>query len=208
MIVGFVIFHEVEELDLVGPWEIFRMWSREPGGPSRCILVAEQPGLVTCSKGMRILADEVFESSPRLDYLVVPGGIGTRREVDNPVLIDFIAQRSTECKAVLSVCTGAFLLERAGLLAGKRATTHWRSIERLRQCSEVEVVQERFVRDGTIWTSAGVSAGIDMALAFVAGIASTDIAARVQLNAEYYPATTRYDPEGQLDSLPAYLTGG
>ena len=97
----------------------------------------------------------------------MPGGEGTRKEVDNQVLIDFIADQAKHCKAVLSVCTGSFLLHRAGLLSGKKATTHWNSLDRLRALGDVEVVEERIVNDGNIWSSAGVSSGIDLMLAFI-----------------------------------------
>jgi transcriptional regulator GlxA family with amidase domain len=136
---------------------------------------------------------------------VVPGGQGTRREVDNPELIDFIAERAGSAKAVLSVCTGAFLLHKAGLLVGRRATTHWASLERLRALGDVTVVEQRYVVDGPIWTSAGVSAGIDMALAFIARNDSPAMAGKVQLAAEYYPQEQRYGGMAPHARAPNYV---
>src|SRR5262249_11069852 len=202
--VGFMAFPDAEELALVGPWEIIRMWAREPGGPARCMVVAERAEPIVCAKGLKILPDCTFGDCPKLDYLLVPGGMGTRREVDNALVVEFIAHQAQNCRAVLSVCTGVFLLEKAGLLAGRRATTHWRSLARLRQCVDVTVVESRFVHDGLVWSSAGVSAGIDMALAFVAVEAGLEVAGRVQLNAEYYPAVTVYRGDDLPEWTPPY----
>jgi transcriptional regulator GlxA family with amidase domain len=109
---------------------------------------------------------------------------------------------------VLSVCTGSFLLHRAGLLGGKRATTHWNSLDRMRALGDVEVVEERWVRDGRIWTSAGISAGMDLTLAFVADYAGEEIAGQVQFEAEYYPAGARYGRFEEHPKAPAYLKRG
>ncbi len=157
------------------------------------------------TEGVRLAADYSFADGPPLDYLLIPGGPGTRVEVDNPVLIDFVRDQAKRCKIVASVCTGAFLLQAAGLLRGKRATTHWKSLDRLRQFAEVMVVEERFVRDGAVWTAAGVSAGIDMALALIADQGGAEAAGMVQLYAEYYPSGQRYGTAHQQPGLPGYL---
>jgi transcriptional regulator GlxA family with amidase domain len=107
--------------------------------------------------------------------------------------------------AVLSVCTGAFLLHRAGLLIGRKATTHWGSVDRLRALGDVDVVEERIVNDGDIWSSAGVSAGIDLMLAFIAQTAGEDTAAKVQFGAEYFPSNRRYGSRQTHEKAPAYL---
>jgi transcriptional regulator GlxA family with amidase domain len=189
---GFLLFPELEELDFAGPWQMIGSWSKHFGGPDECLTVAEAPTPVIAAKGLSLNPHAVFATCPPLDYLLVPGGVGRRKQVDNPVLGGFIAEQARQCRAVLSVCTGAFLLERAGLLAGKRATTHWAALDELRGCAGVEVVEERFVRSGDVWTSAGVSAGADMALALIAEVAGEDVAGKVQLYRAWYPSSKRY----------------
>ncbi len=202
---GILVFPDVEELDFVGPWEMAGMWHRWAEGPEHRFIVAESPAPVTCAKGLAVVPHMTIGLCPPLDILLVPGGQGTRREVDNTALIDFIAVQARSCRTVLSVCTGAFLLHRAGLLSGKRATTHWNSLDRLRALGDVTVVEERFVRDGNIWTSAGVSAGIDVMLAFIADFAGEETAGIVQLAAEYYPSPTAYGSARKNPKSPAYL---
>jgi transcriptional regulator GlxA family with amidase domain len=202
---GFLIFPDVEELDLVGPWEIINYWRRIAGEPEHCLMIAEKSGPVICNKGMSINPQVTFSDCPSLDYLLVPGGQGTRKEVDNEVLIHFLTTQARNCRAVLSVCTGAFILHRAGLLSGLRATTHWASLDRLRNLGEVTVIEERIVRDGRIWTSAGVSAGIDLALAFIAHISGEETAGKVQFGVEYYPSPKSYGRLAEEVKLPRYL---
>lgn len=204
---GILVFDDVEELDFVGPWEMLTMWKAVAGdqGPAECLIVSQSPGPVRCAKGLSINPHYSFADCPPLDYLLVPGGQGTRREVDNRVLTDFVAERARHCKAVLSVCTGAFVLHAAGLLSGKRATTHWASLDRLRALGDVEVVEERFVRDGDVWSSSGVSAGIDLMLAFIDSTAGADIAGKVQFQSEYFPSAKRYGGVEKDSRAPAYL---
>ena len=205
MYFGIVIFPEVEELDFVGPWEMLTMWSKLAAGPGNCLIVAETREPVVCAKGLSVNPQVSFADCPPLDYLLVPGGMGTRREVDNPEMVRFLAAQAPGCKALLSVCTGAFVLHAAGLLSGKTATTHWASLDRLRALDDVEVVEQRFVQDGSVWTSAGVSAGTDLMLAFIAHTAGEEAAARVQLQAEYYPADTVYGSAASHERAPAYV---
>jgi len=202
---GIVIFPEVEELDFVGPWEMLTLWSKLAAGPANCLIVAQAREPVVCAKGLSVNPHVSFADCPPLDYLLVPGGMGTRREVDNPEMVRFLAAQAPGCKALLSVCTGAFVLHAAGLLSGKTATTHWASLDRLRALGNVEVVERRFVQDGNVWTSAGVSAGTDLMLAFIAHAAGEEAAARVQLQAEYYPADTVYGSAASHERAPAYV---
>ncbi len=204
---GFLIFPDVEELDLVGPWEIINYWGRIAQGPENCLMISEKPGPVLCNKGMSINPHVLFLECPSLDYLLIPGGLGTRKEVDNEVLIRFVIEQAKHCRALLSVCTGAFILHRAGLLSGKRATTHWASLDRLRKLKDVTVIEERIVRDGPVWTSAGVSAGIDLALAFIAAEAGEETAGKVQLGVEYYPSPRTYGGFYNNEKTPQYLKG-
>jgi transcriptional regulator GlxA family with amidase domain len=200
MTFGFLLFPGLEELDLVGPWEMVSMWSQHLQGPEKCLMVAQSMDPVICAQGMSLNPHVSFAECPRLDYLLVPGGQGTRTEVANEILIRFVADQARDAQAVLSVCTGAFILHRAGLLSGKRATTHWSSLPRLRELGDVEVVEERVVRDGKIWTAAGVSAGLDLALAFIESIAG-----KVQFGAEYYPSGRLFASFHQSPPAPAYL---
>jgi len=203
---GFLLFPDLEELDLVGPWEIIGVWSKYAGGPEHRLTVSQHGGNVVCAKGMKMIADHSFEDCPPLDYLLIPGGQGTRAEVNNPELLAFVRREATRCREVLSVCTGSFILQAAGLLSGKRATTHWASLDRLRAFADVSVDEKRFVRDGHIWTAAGVSAGIDLALALVADQAGEEVAGKVQLYAEYYPNYVRYGMAVETEAkAPAYL---
>jgi transcriptional regulator GlxA family with amidase domain len=205
MTFGFLIFPEVEELDFVGPWEIVGTWGKFYGGPDTRVTIAETAGPIECANGLSVNPHVTFESCPALDYLLVPGGRGSRREVDNPAFIDFIRKHAAGCRAVLSVCTGSFLLERAGVLENKRATTHWGELPKLRKLKNLDVVEERFVRTGNVWVGAGVSAGTDLALAFIASEAGEDVASQVQFFAEYYPSPKRYGRAHRDEQAPAYV---
>lgn len=202
---GVLVFDDVEELDFIGPWEMLTMWQKHFDGPANCLIVSERGETVRCAKGLSINPHVSFGDCPPLDYLLVPGGQGTRREVSNEHLVKWVAQQAVTCKAVLSVCTGAFVLHAAGLLQGKRATTHWSSLGRLRELGDVQVVEDRFVRDGDVWSSAGVSAGIDLMLAFIAETVGDDVAGKVQFSAEYYPAPKHYGGYESHEQAPAYL---
>lgn len=188
---GFLLFDAFEDLDFFGPWEMIAHWSANFNGPKVCT-ISEHGQDVTSVKQLTLKVDTRIDNCPPLDYLLVPGGLGTRTEVNNPALIDFIREQATQAQAILSVCTGAFLLHQAGLLMNKRACTHWQSMNRLRHLDHVHVVEQRYVHDGNIWTSAGVSAGIDMALAFIADQAGNKTAANIQRYAEYFPDGKRY----------------
>lgn len=202
---GILIFPDVEELDFIGPWEMLSLWRKYAGGPESCFVIAESASPVVCSKGLSVNPHKSFDNVPQLDFLLVPGGQGTREEVNNPALIRFIEKQAKHCQAVLSVCTGSFLLHKAGLLSEKKATTHWGSLDRLRELGDVEVVEKRYVQDGTVWTSAGVSAGTDMMLAFIAAVAGEETAGKVQCAAEYYPDGRHYGNFSTHPKAPAYL---
>jgi transcriptional regulator GlxA family with amidase domain len=202
---GFLVFPDVAELDFVGPWEMLGHWRRAADAAPAGVLVAERRGPVDCVHGLRVEAAASFTDCPPLDYLLVPGGFGTRREVDNPALIEFVASRARSCRAVLSVCTGAFLLHRAGLLSGRTATTHWSVLGELRALGDVKVVEERFTRDGSVWSSAGVSAGLDMMLAFIDSVAGEGVTSVVQATAEYFPTGRTYGAFRRDPRAPEYL---
>lgn len=203
---GFLLFPELEELDFVGPWEIIGMWGKKLQGPEECLTISQNGSIITCAKGLKVVTDYNFENCPPLDYLLIPGGGGTLKEIDNKELISFVQKQSKNCKQMLSVCTGAFILEAARLLKGKKATTHWASLARLRQFPDVMVLDKRIVHDGNLWTAAGVSAGIDLALAFIADQAGEETAGKVQLATEYYPSSVKYGHAHLLPEAPAYLS--
>ena len=202
---GFVLFPKAEELDFVGPWEMVTMWQQIAGGPEHCLMVAASMQPVVCAKGMQVLPHASFETCPPLDYLLVPGGDGTRAGVGDAVLLDFLRRQAASCKTVLSVCTGSLLLEAAGLLKGRQATTHWGALARLRRANEVQVVENRYTMNDGIWCSAGVSAGIDMTLRFIAATAGEEVAGKVQFATEYYPEARVYGRSREHAQAPAYL---
>jgi transcriptional regulator GlxA family with amidase domain len=193
---GILIFDDAEELDFAGPWEVFTMARMGGHMDDKVVTIAERAGVVRAHKGMRVIADHSFADAPPLDVLIVSGGLGTQKEVDNPALIAWLRQAAERCTWVASVCTGAFLLHRAGLVKGRRVTTHWAFCEALRREGEVEVLENvRFVPDGKVVTSAGVSAGIDMALWLVGQIHGVAHARQTQRIMEYDPAPP-YAAEG------------
>ncbi len=174
--VGILIFPAVEVLDFCGPYEVFSVTRldeerrREEPSPFEVLLVAQSGEPVVATGGLRVIPDATLETCPRLDILVVPGGWGTRKETSNQRLLTWISERAKQVETLTSVCTGAMLLGQAGLLDGRRATTHWRSLDRMRQAFPAVTVEDKLhvVEDGPVLTSAGISAGIDMALRVVA----------------------------------------
>ncbi len=192
--IGLLLFPDAEELDFVGPWEVFTVSTmvRNQGAlpEGKVITIAETTEPVRCAKGMRVVPDYSIADAPKLDILLVPGGQGTRTEVENGKIIDWIATVAHDCIWVTGVCTGAVLLAEAGPAEGKRVTTHWGFVEELRKHGKVSEVLEdiRYVRDGNVVTAAGVSAGIDMALWLVGEIWGADHARTTQRYMEYDPA--------------------
>jgi transcriptional regulator GlxA family with amidase domain len=196
--VGILIFPDVEVLDFTGPFEVFSLvrlnedlrWKEN--SPFQVLLVAEHAREIRASGGLRVAPDCTLDDCPALDILVVPGGLGTRRELHNDRLIGWIAERAKEVEVLTSVCTGAMLLGQTHVLDGKPATTHWRSLEWMRNSfpavavrDDVNVVE---TDNGRVLTSAGISAGIDMALQVVARYHGEDIARATARFMEYrYP---------------------
>ena len=186
--IGIVIFPDVEELDFVGPYEVFGGLGKL-GHPTRVALIAEHTQPVLCTNGLRVLPDCTFDDAPALDVLLVPGGLGTRAEAQNAPLLAFLKRAGANCKWVTSVCTGALLLYEAGFARGKRVTTHWAFVAELRKRENITVLDgPRFVRDGQLVTAAGVSAGIDMALWLLGQLHTPELARQVQHYIQYNPA--------------------
>jgi len=194
--VGIVLFENIEVLDFCGPFEVFSVTRlneekrREEPSPFEVLLVAEKPDPVTTTGNMTVIPHYTFENCPRLDILVVPGGWGTRKELHNPVMLGWLRARAAEVETLTSVCTGSMLLGFAGLLDGLHATTHWRSLDWMRESFPSVTVEydKHVVEDGRVLTSAGISAGIDMALRVVARYFGEDIARATARYMEYpYP---------------------
>ena len=190
MNIGVALFEGAEELDWAGPWEVLAAWALQwPDDGVHVFTLAREDRPVTCAKGLRVLPDETWETAPPLDVLVYPGGRGTRRELQDEAVLDWIRDLAAGDTVVASVCTGSLVLAAAGLVDGKPATTHWGSLELLPTLGrEIEVrPDDRFVDNGNILTAAGVSAGIDMALHLVARLHSTERAREVRRYIQYDP---------------------
>ncbi len=182
-----MLYGDAEELDWAGPYEVFGMAAL--GQDMDVFTVAESLEPVRCANGLRVLPDHSFDSAPSLDVLLVPGGQGSRSEMKNPALLEWLAKVSTDCSWVTSVCTGAAILCAAGLAKNRRVTTHWGYIAQLREdAHDWEVVEDiRYVRDGNLVTAAGVSAGIDMSLWLVGQLFDPQHARNTQRMMEYDP---------------------
>ena len=191
--VGILVFNDVEVLDFTGPFEVFSVTRvneerrREEPSPFEVSLIAEKLEPIVASGGLRVLPDYELDDCPPLDILVVPGGWGTRREINNDRLVDWIAKRGKEVETLTSVCTGAMLLGQAGLLEGMRATTHWRALDWMREMFPTVTVESNLhvVEDGRVLTSAGISAGIDMSLRVVARYYGDAVAKSTAQQMEY-----------------------
>lgn len=202
--VGILIFPDVELLDFAGPHEAFTAVNAAVRTLFEVFTVAERAGELKTRNGLRVTPDYTFDDAPEIDILVVPGGMGTRREIDNPRVIEWIAAVAQGAELTTSVCTGSFLIARAGVLgAGTRATTHWGSIERMRETFPgVEVLEQvRFVDDGAVISSAGVSAGIDMSLHVIERLCGAEAAAGSARLMEY-------DYWQPAESVPGGAAGG
>jgi transcriptional regulator GlxA family with amidase domain len=187
--IGIVIFDGAEELDFVGPWEVFTMARALSSNACEVLLIAERDAPVRCAKGMRVLPDATLAGCGAFDVILIPGGQGTRREVENKSLLEWIERSAKTVKWMTSVCTGSLLLTAAGPAKGKKVTTHWNFVAALRERGEAAQVLDnfRYVQDGNVVTAAGVSAGIDMALWLTGQLFDIPFARRVQRQMEYDP---------------------
>lgn len=197
---GIFIFPDIELLDFCGPYEVFSVVRldeekrRVEPSPFNTIVISENLEIVKTSGGIKVAADYTFDNHPPLDILVVPGGWGTRREIDNPAAIRWIKDQSAKVEYTTAVCTGAVLLGKAGLLTGKRATTHWKSLGWMKELFPGTVVEKdlHVIQDGDVITSAGISAGIDMALMVVKLYHGEAVARSTAKHMEYpYPEDFR-----------------
>lgn len=182
MDIGLLVYPRHTPLDLIGPWEVL---GRIPD--ARTHLIWTRPGPVQADRGIEISATVSFAEAPPLDLMLVPGGPGQLALMKHTLLMDFIRECARTASWTCAVCTGSLLLAQAGVLKGRRATTHWLARDTLRSFG-IEVVDERYVVDGQVATAAGVSAGIDMALELVRRLAGDEVACEIGLQIEYDPA--------------------
>ena len=194
--VGIFIFDEVEVLDFAGPFEVFSRTRLLKGAESRrsndsapfnpfTVSIDTKP--LTATGGLKIIADYTFNNFPKIDILIVPGGYGTRTLLNNEILLKWIKAVSDKANITASVCTGSLLLAKAGLLEGKRATTHWGAIEALKSISkDIQVITERRVVNDEIITSSGVSSGIDMAFMIVENLYGEQVASDTAKYIEFH----------------------
>jgi transcriptional regulator GlxA family with amidase domain len=189
-VIGVTLFDGAEELDWAGPWEVLAAWAEQwPEDGVQVFTVARELKPITCAKCLRVLPDETWETVPPLDVLVYPGGRGTRTELADEAVLEWMRGVAGNGTVVASVCTGSLVLAAAGLLDGRSATTHWSALELLPTLGrDIEVRSEdRFVDTGEVITAAGVSAGIDMALHLVARLHSPERARQVRRYIQYDP---------------------
>jgi len=189
--IGIFVFPGAEELDFVGPWEVLRAWERlRPDDGQHVSLLAQEEGPVVCALGLRVVPELTWATAPPLDVLIYPGGQGTVGQLGDETILGWARAMAARGTLMASVCTGALVFAAAGLLDGRPATTHWASLDQLAALGHDVRLRpdDRFVDDGNVVTSAGVSAGIDMALHLVARLATADTAREVRRYIQYDPA--------------------
>ena len=181
--IGALLFPEFELLDIFGPLEMFGVL----GDDFEIVTIAETTEPVASAQGPRSVIDRCFDDATEVDVLLVPGGRGTRVEVENPQLLDYLRTLYPRLDYLASICTGSGLLAAAGLLDGRSATSNKRSFAWARNCSDqvTWIAQARWVKDGNIFTAGGVAAGIDMALALIGKILDVETATAVAEGTEY-----------------------
>ncbi len=179
--IGLLAFEGLDQIDLTGPFEVL---SRLPNSTTRLYARSLEP--VRDVKGLRLTPDATFEQAPQLDVLHIPGGYGQEALMEDDVTLDWVRRQATGARCVLSVCTGALICGAAGLLKGRRATTHWTAFHLLPLFGATPV-NERVVIDGNMVFAAGVTAGIDGALRVAAQLRGDDIARGIQLYLQYAP---------------------
>jgi cyclohexyl-isocyanide hydratase len=190
--IGFVLFPHVTQLDFTGPLQVLH---RLPDSKVHILAKARDPVMSDC--GLALVPTATFANAPALDVVCIPGGFGVSGAIADAATVDFVRRQGAGAKYVTSVCTGAFVLGVAGLLKGRRATTHW-AYTGLLSLVGATYEKARVVRDGNVLTGGGVTAGIDFALTLAAEIAGPDTAQRIQLSIEYDPAPpfTSGNPDG------------
>ena len=186
--VAILIFPDVELLDFCGPFEVFSVANRQTDdGAFNIYCVAETLAPITTRNGLSVVPHFTLNDGPQPDLLLVPGGIGTRKEITNTSLIQWLERTAQHCELIVSVCTGALLLGKAGLLNGLATTTHHVAFDLLQEIAPTATVHRdrRYVDNGRVITSAGIAAGIDMSLHIVARLLGPNIALATAKHMEY-----------------------
>lgn len=177
--VGICLFDEVEVLDFAGPFEVFSLAENEQGEKLFNVIVISQNNVIKARNGLTVLADYNLTNHPKIDVLVIPGGYGAEQiEIHNTVLLEWIKKQSNQVSILLSICTGVFLLAKIGLLDNLKATTHWMDVAQIQKdYPKIEVVtNQRYVDNGKIITSGGISSGIHASLYTVAKLSKIAMA--------------------------------
>lgn len=182
-----LLFDEAEVLDFCGPYEVFSVAGSQSDSRYFDVYTVAEKSPIRARNGLSVNPDHLLADAPKPDILLVPGGYGTRQQVDNPILIDWIRTTSADAELVLSVCTGSILLAKAGLLQGLEATTHHLVLDMLRDLMPTGTVRDdqRFIDNGKVITSAGIAAGIDMSFHVVSRLAGESVAASTAKYMEY-----------------------
>lgn len=189
--IGVVLFDGFEELDAVGPWEVLAYWTRQHPEDGWAVTTLSRDGRpVTAAKGLVVVPEHSYADVAPLDVLVYPGGRGTRAQLTDPDQLDWVRAQRRSVGLLTSVCTGSLVYAAAGQLAGRPATTHWQYLDQLAELDPSVTVRpdDRFVDDGDVITSAGVSAGIDMALHLIVRLSGPERAREVRRGIQYDPA--------------------
>ncbi|GAE29649.1 DJ-1/PfpI family protein [Halalkalibacter hemicellulosilyticus] len=188
--VGILLFNEVEVLDFAGPFEVFSITVIPHASEKPFVVktISENGELVTARNGLKVKPDYSFANHPPLDIVIIPGGYGAEKvEIDNPKVIEWIQHQQPKVEFMTSVCTGALLLAKAGILDGRKATTHWMDIDQLEQQFPSVSVQRgvKFVDEGSLITSGGISAGINMSFHLISRLHGKEVAVATANRMEY-----------------------
>src|SRR3984957_4752572 len=189
--IGILLFPDVEELDAVGPWEVLSYWTRNPPGDGFAVTTLSRfGGLIEGAKGLSVQAHCSYADAPALDVLISPGGQGTRPHLQDDAQLEWVRRQRAEVPLIASVCAGSLVYAAAGLLSGRPATTPWSALDKLAELDPTIEIRpdDRFVDDGDVVTSAGISAGIDMALHLVRRLVSDERAREVRRGIQYDPS--------------------
>lgn len=204
--IGFLAFPGVQAMDLIAPYELLEVWQNSINESFiELFIIAKEQLPIECSNSRFLLTPGfTIHNAPQLDYLIIPGGMGRCQAVNDNELILFIQKQLNGINKFLSVCTGSFILQAAGILEGEYATTYWRALPEFIQ-KQQKIKQKRIVKGNKVWTAGGVSSGIDLALELVNEIAGEEHADLARLCFEYFPLSFNSNKNYNLAKLKPYL---